>query len=91
MPRFHVTVSSSSHDQIIDLRRVHKLRVVDHGARRDGDVFTVHAIADPVVIRALEGAGYSVAIYENLDETGRQYQDEVGQGNRFLEHGGQAP
>jgi hypothetical protein len=89
MPRFHITVSSSSRDQIIDLWRVHGVQVNDHGATHDGDILTVHAIAEPGAIRALEGAGYSVAVYENLDEAGRRAQAEVGKGNRFLQQPGQ--
>jgi hypothetical protein len=89
MPRFHITVSSSSRDQMIDLRRVHGVEVLDHGATRDGEIFTVHAIAEPEVIRALEGAGYSVAVYEDVDEAGRRAQAEVGRGNRFLQQPGQ--
>ena len=88
MPWFHITVSSSSRDQIIDLRRVHKVRVLDHGATRDGDIFTVHAIAEPEVIQALESAGYSVAVHEDVDEAGRRAQAEVGKGNRFLQQPG---
>jgi hypothetical protein len=88
MARFHITVSSSSRDQMIDLRRVHRVEVLDHGATRDGDIFTVHAVAEPEVIRALEGAGYSVVVYEDVDEAGRRAQTEVGEGNRFLEQRG---
>lgn len=85
MPTFHIAVSSASRDQIIALRRVHKVRVIDHGAARDGDILTVQAIADSEVIRSLEDAGYTVAVYENLDEPDSRSRAQVGEGNRFLE------
>jgi hypothetical protein len=89
MPSFHITVSSQTRDQIIDLRSVYGVRVVDHGARGGGETFTVDAIAEPEVIRTLEDAGYGVVVHENLDEAGKRAQADIGKGNRFLHEDGQ--
>lgn len=75
---------SPSREQMIDLRRVYKVQILDHGATHCAGIFTVHAIADPQVIRTLENAGYQVAVYEDVDELGKQRQAEVGEGNGFL-------
>jgi hypothetical protein len=69
---------------MIDLWRVHKVQVLDHGVTHNNGIFTVHAIAEPAIISRLEHAGYQVAVYEDVDALGKERQAEVSKGNRFL-------
>lgn len=85
MPRFHIIISDSSREKMIELTRIRGLRVLDHGQTRTPEgMFTAHAIAEPPIIRTVENAGYDVRVLEDVDEVGKLRQAEVGQGNRFL-------
>ena len=69
MPRYRVTISGQGYEPMADLVRLHQV--------------TVDAIADDGVIQKLVQAGYAVERHEDVDELGRQRQQEVGQGNRY--------
>lgn len=67
-----------------DLVRVHKIQVLDHGARRDKQgAFMAHAIVQEADIQRLRDAGYTVRQFEDVDETGKARQKEVGRGDRY--------
>lgn len=88
MPRYRITISSRSSEAMVDLVRKHKIRVSDHGARRSDEAgFLVQAVATEKEIERLEGAGYLIRKYEDVDESGRARQQEVGQGNRYKPRG----
>jgi len=72
---------------MVDLVRKHKIRVLDHGARHNerGD-FVAHAIVDEADIKRLQDAGYSIERHEDVDETGKARQKEVGLGDRYKKH-----
>ncbi|HEX8069457.1 MAG TPA: hypothetical protein VF546_05875 [Pyrinomonadaceae bacterium] len=83
MSRFHITIASRSGQAMVDLVRVHKIEVLDHGARRTQEGFVVHAIVEEADIERLRDAGYAVERHEDVDETGRARQREVGVGDRY--------
>ncbi|MGZ4787740.1 MAG: hypothetical protein ACXVZX_04420 [Terriglobales bacterium] len=84
MARFRIAVSSQSTEAMIDLVRKHKVQVLDHGARRNDEGRSlVYAIATEEDIARLENAGYTVEKYEDVDETGKARQLEVGKGDRY--------
>lgn len=84
MPRYHITISSQSGQAMTDLVRKHKIQVLDHGAHRTKEGgFVVHAIVQEEDIKRLQDAGYTVQQHEDVDETGKARQKEVGQGNRY--------
>jgi hypothetical protein len=84
MPRYRITISSHSGQAMTDLVRKHKIQVLDHGARRSKETgFVVHAIVEEADIKRLRDAGYTVEQHEDVDETGKARQKEVGQGNRY--------
>jgi hypothetical protein len=73
---------------MLDLVRKHKILVSDHGARRSDDAgFLVQAVATEEEIERLEGAGYTIRKFEDVDEYGRARQLEVGKGNRYKPSG----
>ncbi len=84
MPRYRITISSQSGQAMTDLVRKHKIQVLDHGARRSKEAgFMVHAIVEEADIKRLQDAGYTVERHEDVDETGKARQREVGRGNRY--------
>jgi len=84
MPRYHITISSQSGQAMTDLVRKYKIDVLDHGARHSKEAgFLVHAIVPDSDIERLRDAGYTVKQHEDVDETGKARQKEVGQGNRY--------
>lgn len=84
MPRYHISITSRSGQAMVDLVRKHHVHVLDHGARGSRETgFLVHAIADEADIARLRDAGYAVEQLEDVDETGRARQQEVGRGNRY--------
>jgi hypothetical protein len=84
MPRYRITITSQSGQAMLDLVRIHKIQVLDHGARRTEEAgFVVHAIVREEDIKLLRDAGYAVQQHEDVDETGKARQKEVGQGNRY--------
>ncbi len=83
MPRYRITISSQSGQAMTDLVRKHKISVLDHGARRDKDGFSVDAIVPPEDIQRLRDAGYTVEQHEDVDEVGKARQKEVGRNNPY--------
>jgi len=84
MPRYHIIITGRDAEAMLDLVRVHKINVLDHGQRRTQAAFLVHAIADETDIQRLKDAGYEVEQREDVDQTGKARQEEVGVGNRYL-------
>lgn len=67
---------------MLDLVRVHKINVSDHGVRHRQDTgHIVQAIAEPAEIKKLEALGYQVQKHEDVDVLGRERQKEVDRGN----------
>jgi hypothetical protein len=87
MPRYRVTISSQSGQAMTDLVRKHKIAVMDHGARRTEAGFRVDAIVEEPDIQLLRDAGYTVEQHEDVDETGKARQKEVGRGDRYKKDG----
>jgi len=85
MPRYRITISSQSGQAMAELVTKHKIQVLDHGARRgkQGGPHTVHAIVEEADIKRLQNAGYTVQQLEDVDETGKARQKEVGRGDRY--------
>ena len=84
MPRYRVTISGQGYDAMADLVRLHEVTVLHRTSRHRGQQrYTVEAIADDGVIQKLTQAGYEVERHEDVDELGRQRQQEVGQGDRY--------
>lgn len=88
MARHRITISSKNGPAMADLVRKHHVGVLDHGARRGKDgTFTVQAIVDAADVQRLRDAGYAVEQHEDVDETGKARQREVGAGNRYKKDG----
>jgi len=84
MPRYRITISSQSGPAMTDLVLKHKIPVLDHGARRSKETgFSVDAIVEEADIKRLRDAGYTVEQHEDVDETGKARQKEVGRGDRY--------
>jgi hypothetical protein len=84
MPRYRITISSQSGQAMTDLVLKHKIQVLDHGARRSKEAgFAVDAIVEEADIKRLRDAGYTVEQHEDVDETGKARQREVGRGDRY--------
>jgi hypothetical protein len=83
MPRYRITISGQTQEAMADLVRRHKIRVSDHGVRRQAGGYVVHAIADDEQIRFLEANGYYVVRHEDVDEEGQKRQSEVSRENRY--------
>lgn len=84
MPRYRITISTQSGQAVTDLVRKHNIQVLDHGTRRSKEgSFIVHAIVEQADIKRLRDAGYTVEQHEDVDETGKARQKEVGRGNRY--------
>ena len=84
MPRYRVTISGQGYEAMADLVRRHEVTVLHRTSRHQGQQrYTVDALADDGVIQKLTQAGYEVERHEDVDELGRQRQQEVGQGNRY--------
>jgi hypothetical protein len=84
MPRYRVTISGQGYEPMADLVRLHQVTVLHRTSRHQGrQQYTVDAIVDDGVIQKLVQAGYGVERHEDVDDRGRQRQQEVGQGNRY--------
>lgn len=84
MPRYRITIKGKDREAMLDLVRVHKIQVYDHGINRDpSGVYTVHASAQPADIDRLKSAGYTVEQHEDVDKHGTSRQAEVGRGDRY--------
>jgi hypothetical protein len=84
MPRFRITIESPDREAMLDLVRVHKIPVYDHGVQRtsSGD-YAVQASASAADIAKLKAAGYSVEKHEDIEARGKKRQKEVGKGDRY--------
>jgi hypothetical protein len=88
MPRYRTTISSRDREAMLDLVRKYKVQVDDHSTRTtEPGGYSVDAILEPPDIQKLEQAGYQVQRYEDVDETGKARQNEVGRGDRYKEKG----
>jgi hypothetical protein len=87
MPRYRITISSEDREKMLDLVRKHLVQVEDHGSGSTESGYTVDAIAEPADIQKLEQAGYDVQRHEDVDETGKARQKEVGLGDRYKQPG----
>ena len=87
MPRYRITITSADREKMLDLVRKHLIEVEDHGSHSTGSGYTVDAIAEPSDIQKLEDAGYHVERHEDVDETGKERQGEVGLGDRYKQPG----
>jgi hypothetical protein len=86
MPRYRVTISGQGYDAMADLVREHKLDVLHRTTKHQGrQRYAVEAIVDDSAIPRLEKAGYTVERHEDVDELGRQRQQEIGQGDRYTQ------
>jgi hypothetical protein len=82
--RYRVTITSPDREAMLDLVRLHRVDVFDHGLRPPEDRgYAVDAVLDDAAITALAEAGYAVERHEDVDVAGRKAQREVGRGNRY--------
>jgi len=88
MPRYRITIKSKERKAMLDLVRKHKIQILDHGSGSTADgSFQAHALAEPSDIDRLEEAGYEVHRHEDVDEVGKQRQQEVARGDRYKSPG----
>jgi hypothetical protein len=84
MSRYLITITGTDREAMLDLVREHGVQVLDHGSSySDSTGYRVDAIAEPAEIRKLRGHGYDVEQRHDVDETGKQRQQEVGAGDRY--------
>ncbi len=84
MPRYRIVITGKDREAMLDLVRKHKIQVLDHGSRyTESTGYVVHAIAQTAEIRELKKAGYAVQQLDDVDETGKARQKEVGRGDRY--------
>ena len=84
MPRYRISIKSHDREAMLDLVRIHKISVYDHGSKQSpSGEYSVDAEADAAQIRTLRAAGYHVDRHEDIDKVGRARQREVGQGDRY--------
>jgi len=85
MARYRITIFGRDRGAMLDLVRKYHIEVSDHGIRgSDSRGFTVDAIVEEAEIAILAGRGYHVTKHEDVDQVGRERQQEVGKGNRYL-------
>jgi hypothetical protein len=83
MPRYRVTISHRDREAMLDLVRTLRVQIDEHSARSTESGHSVDAIVEPQEIQRLEQAGYRVQRHEDVDETGKERQREVGRGDRY--------
>jgi len=84
MTRYHVTISSSNRDMMLDLVRKLKIQVFDHGVKKTAEEgYNVDALVEDQDIKTLETKGYRVRINHDADEAGKTRQQEVNKQNRY--------
>jgi hypothetical protein len=84
MPRYRITITSRDRELMLDLVRKHRVQVFDHGIRHTAaHGYSVDAIAEPADIERLRNLGYHLQQHEDVDERGKQRQQEVGRGDRY--------
>ena len=92
MPRYRISIKSHDREAMLDLVRVHKISVYDHGSQQSpSGEYSVDATADAAEIRQLRSAGYHVDRHEDVDKIGRARQREVGKGDRYRDRPGDRP
>jgi carboxypeptidase T len=77
MPRYRVSISGRTYDEMADLVRKHRLNLAGHTGRKKGRRYSVDAFADSEQIERLRSERYSVEIHEDVDEAGTRRQSEV--------------
>ena len=97
MTRYRVTISAPNFDAMADLVRRHRIDILRHTVRRlDEGGYSVDAIVDDSQIRTLETRAletealereYAIERHENVDETGKARQEEVGRGDEYEQPG----
>ena len=87
MPRYRVTISHPDREAMLDLVRTLRIQIDEHSARSTASGHSVDAIVEPAEIQKLEQAGYHVERHEDVDETGKGRQNEVGRGDRYRQTG----
>jgi hypothetical protein len=84
MARYRVTIYGHTYEAMIDLIHKHRVDVLDHGARRlKENLYRAYAILDPDRISQLQAAGYQVERHEDVDETFKARQRDIGVGDRY--------
>ena len=83
MPRYRVTISHGDREAMLDLIRKLRIQIDEHSAQSTESGHSVDAIVEPAEIQELERAGYNVQRHEDVDETGKERQKEVGRGDRY--------
>lgn len=84
MPRYRVAIYGESYPAMLELINKHKVNVLDHGSRKLNEhLYRAYAILDAIQIKRVETAGYKVERHEDVDETAKQRQGEVGTGDRY--------
>jgi len=88
MPRYRISITSKDREAMLDLVRVHKFKVFDHGSQySDATGYSVDGIAEPSMIARLQAAGYRVKQHEDVDKAGKERQGEVARGDRYRQKG----
>jgi hypothetical protein len=88
MPRYRIVITGKDREAMLDLVRKHKVQVLDHGSRySESTGYLVYAIALTEEIRTLKQFGYDIQQLEDVDETGKARQQEVGRGDRYKHPG----
>lgn len=77
MPRYHVKITGKDYDAMADLVRKYKINVARHTVEKLKAGYRVDADANGRQLRTLEGAGYKIDRYEDVDKEGKKRQKEV--------------
>jgi len=86
MTRYHIKITGQSKEAMADLIRKYKINIFNHGISYSKETgYSIDAMAVLDDIQLLEKNGYIVVILENLDESGKASQKEVGKGNRYTQ------
>lgn len=85
MSRLLITIFGKSYDAMADLVRKHKIEVLRQTTKRlyDEGGYKVDALVDSEQIQTLKTNNYKVEIIEDIEETGRARQADIGKGNRY--------
>lgn len=83
MPRYRVTIAHVDKEKMLDLVRKFNVAILDHSQASKAGGYSVDAMLDSSDIPRLVQAGYQIQQHEDMDETGKARQKEIGQGNRY--------
>jgi hypothetical protein len=84
MPRYRVAIYGQSYKSMLDLVNKHRINVLDHGSRKLNDrLYRAYAFLDDPEINRIETAGYRIVRHEDVDQTAKLRQAEVGTGDRY--------